>query len=912
MKKTISALILITIVMSSFAAAAWAMIPVAAPASETTLLFESTDLATFNSNAGSFISSTYDTDYKNGVAVTGIGGKPDTDESIQVFSRVKTAGSDNFRLEFNLLKLAESGKPLYGSIETASDGLQWFNTDIVHEFKIMPNRHITKMAIGDRSNTFAAITGLSTTEWTDVKIIVDSDNMTSYTFVNGVLHTTNTRLSKGSSSSPAVNYIRISGYTIVPDEFQEQSEVQKDADVYFYFDDYKFSKTTAAKPTVYINQTESFNLTKGSRITTGGGSNSVVGGVYGKASADKVLEMITSADPSNTTSWYGYPNTDTPVVTDLTTTTVDTIYETSFAVPEDVISVKLCNNAVIVAFDNNSIRKNQWNKVKAVYSHATSKWTIYLNGKYYGQSSAALEGRYKLQIDTPVGQSDTMYADSIRIYQAAAETENFEEATLMLPEVYETEKTERVSDIKAALGIKAADNAVFYSDHTYTATLSDSDLVADGTVIVAQNSNEVFQYCVIKNIAHGSVAYSGSAKYSDTQFTTGTMSVKAYSDVDAKLYVAQYDTDGKIIDIRMSETKSGAISLDYEPVDADGKLKIFLWDAEYQPISESIVLDYKRSMDVLIVGNSFSRDTLFYTRDIAEEFDIDITMGLAYNGGKDLKWHYDNREADALAFYLNEFGGSAIKSNVSLQSILTDASYDWDVIILQNYISNTSSGVSDTIWEKGVDIAKYVNNLVPDAEIKLNMIWSNEIGYSGTTSAAIQDTTDEYLRTKNDQLAAAIKTELNLDYDVEVVPVGTAIATARDYVDEEGLNVFGATYYRDGYVELGNRYVNDKNNRTHYYGYGVMSDEEKNAGMIKINRDGFHLTPIARYLASAVWFESLTGQSIMDSTFAPPADTNLGCLVCPTDDTAYYLYGTFAAPDAKYVNVMKDIAHNAQ
>ena len=157
MKKILLFFIIIAIVMSSFITTPCAMIPVTAPLQETTLIFESTDLTTFKSNAGSFISSTYDTDYKNGVAVTGIGDKSGMDESIQVFSRVKTASSDNFRLEVNLLTLAESGKPLNSYIEDDSNNLKWFNTDIVHEFKIMPNRHITKMVIADRSNTFATI-----------------------------------------------------------------------------------------------------------------------------------------------------------------------------------------------------------------------------------------------------------------------------------------------------------------------------------------------------------------------------------------------------------------------------------------------------------------------------------------------------------------------------------------------------------------------------------------------------------------------------------------------------------------------------------------------------------------------------------------------------------------------------------
>lgn len=910
MKKALSVFIIITIIMSVFITNTFAMVPITAIPSEDPLL-EGTTLTEMmfdKTNVLTFVPTTYDDSITNGVDVTGIGGKTTDDKSVQIFSRVKTGATDNFRMQFNF-NTAPGGTSI---IPAGSDSIKWFS-DLVIEFKIMPNEHITKMEITDRSNVFASITGLSTTEWTNVKIIIDSANLTSCTFVNGVLHTTNSSLSKGTKSKYNAQYLRIVGYTTVPDEFQEQSGIQKDSDVWFYFDDFKVSSATISTPVVYLNETESFDLSKGGRIKNDDGSNEVADGVYGKATTDKVFKMVANTTATDPISWYGQSNSADPVVTDLTATTVDTVYETSFAVPEDVISVQLMNNnEAVVSLDKDELRINQWNKVKAVYNPSTSGWKVYLNGEYYGTSSAAFTGRYKLQIQTPVGQSSTFYADSIKVYQAAEGVEAFEEVTLKLPATYETDNTETVADIKNVLGIKEADNATFYADATYTTMLADTDIATDGTVIVAQNTNEIFQYCTISGKVHGSLVYSGTAKYSDTQFTTGTLTAKAYSEVNANLYIAQYDVNGKLIDLAVSETKTGTIALNYEPVDTEGKLKIFLWDWEHKPISESIVLDYQRSMDVLIIGNSFARDTLFYTRDIAKEFDIDITMGLAYNGGKDLEWYYDNREASALKFYRNDFGGRQIYSSVSLNSILTDTDYDWDVIILQNYIAETYEQASDTIWTKAVSLAEYVNELVPDAELKLNMVWSNEIGWSKMTSEELQNTTDEYLSSKNYQLAADIKTALNLDYDVDVVPVGTAVATARDYVDEAGLNVFGATYYAQGHIDLGNTYVNDQTNKTYVYEYGVMSDEQKNAGMIRINRDGFHLTPIARYLSSAIWFEALTGESIMDSTFTPPEDTNLGCLVCPTGASRYYLYGIFVAPDSKYVNIMKNIAHNAQ
>ena len=99
------------------------------------------------------------------------------------------------------------------------------------------------------------------------------------------------------------------------------------------------------------------------------------------------------------------------------------------------------------------LRVNQWNKVKAVYSPSTKEWTVYLNGKYYDTYTVGSEGKYRFAFNTPVGISDTLYMDNIRVYQAPAGIENFEEATIELPETYELTEHKKVADIKKELGM---------------------------------------------------------------------------------------------------------------------------------------------------------------------------------------------------------------------------------------------------------------------------------------------------------------------------------------------------------------------------------------------------------------------------------------------------------------------------
>ena len=160
----------------------------------------------------------------------------------------------------------------------------------------------------------------------------------------------------------------------------------------------------------------------------------------------------------------------------------------------------------------------------------------------------------------------------------------------------------------------------------------------------------------------------------------------------------------------------------------------------------------------------------------------------------------------------------------------------------------------------------------------------------------------------NKYMNIAIEEALDLDYEVEVGYVGKAIATARDYIDENGLRVFGEAYSVEAFTAVGDEY-NDNRKFPYEFGYGIMSEEQKNAGMIKLIRDAGHLTPVARYMAGAMWFEIITGKSIYSSTFTPPADSKIMCGVPTSSGDYYYLTGSFVAPDIKYVNIVKNIAH---
>ena len=309
---------------------------------------------------------------------------------------------------------------------------------------------------------------------------------------------------------------------------------------------------------------------------------------------------------------------------------------------------------------------------------------------------------------------------------------------------------------------------------------------------------------------------------------------------------------------------------------------------------------------ILIVGNSFSRDSLYYLRNIAQTKNVDITMGLLYMGGQDLTYHYRTKENNVNWFYINNFDYNSppITQEISLKKVLTE--YQWDIVVLQNYFDKKYTYVPDSSWfPVGADLAGYINTISPESEIMLNEIWSYELGYKygqDYVDLQLQKDTDRYIFTKYRELAQDIERRINKK--VKIVPVGQAIANARNY----DTGHFSATYYKHGVCEVYNKYKHSEA-ANYDFQYGIISPEESEQGKIKMNRDGFHLSTVGRYLSSVVWFETLTGIDARTVHYIPPEEI-LGCWVCDDNvESGYYLFGSYCKPDKKYIDELNEIAH---
>ena len=226
----------------------------------------------------------------------------------------------------------------------------------------------------------------------------------------------------------------------------------------------------------------------------------------------------------------------------------------------------------------------------------------------------------------------------------------------------------------------------------------------------------------------------------------------------------------------------------------------------------------EKSVKILMIGNSFSEDTMQWMYQIAEDLGYeDIKLGNLVIGGCSLDKHATKAKGD-LADYVyrvNTTGSWVKNENYKMSDALK--SEDWDVVSLQQ--ASGSSGIESTYSQLEYMIG-YVKGFVPNAKIVWNMTWAYQ-----------QDSTHgDFSKYNSSQsvmyssIVSTVKNKVLDNNDISViVPNGTAIQNART------------------------SYIGDK-----------------------LTRDGFHLSlDFGRYIAGLTFFSAVTGKSIEGMTYKP-------------------------------------------
>jgi hypothetical protein len=122
-----------------------------------------------------------------------------------------------------------------------------------------------------------------------------------------------------------------------------------------------------------------------------------------------------------------------------------------------------------------------------------------------------------------------------------------------------------------------------------------------------------------------------------------------------------------------------------------------------------------KTLNVLMIGNSFSQNASRYLPQMAEEANIKLVLGRAEMGGCSLKRHWDS----VLVNNIDTSRGKAYKGK-SLRQLLS--SQKWDIVTMQQY--SLLSGDEATYQPFAKNIYDLVKSYQPNARIFVHQTWA--------------------------------------------------------------------------------------------------------------------------------------------------------------------------------------------
>lgn len=261
-------------------------------------------------------------------------------------------------------------------------------------------------------------------------------------------------------------------------------------------------------------------------------------------------------------------------------------------------------------------------------------------------------------------------------------------------------------------------------------------------------------------------------------------------------------------------------------------------------------------MNILSIGNSFSVDCQRYLPDLFGKAGIQSYIGNLYIGGCSLEIHYNNMISDAPVY--EYFVNNVSLGKCRLSVALSDA--EWDYITLQQ--ASHFSGLPETYYPFLPELIAFISSRCPKARLLLNQTWAYEYNSAHNAFGSY-----DFSREKMYELSSSAYETAAQKYGLSLIPTGKAVESARQ--DE-------------------------------------TFDPEK--GGLSLTRDGFHLSYVyGRFLAAAVWYETLTGLNISDNSFIPSELEYLGRKPTTGNITLREIMETRA--DLELIAKLKQICH---
>ena len=260
-----------------------------------------------------------------------------------------------------------------------------------------------------------------------------------------------------------------------------------------------------------------------------------------------------------------------------------------------------------------------------------------------------------------------------------------------------------------------------------------------------------------------------------------------------------------------------------------------------------------KTVRLLTVGNSFSRNATRFLGDLAKAAGHELVHESIVVGGASLELHAGR----ALIHQENPEAKEGLYSDdKSLVQHLKSG--DWDVVTIQQ--ASIKSHDYATFQPHGRQLADFIRKHAPNAKLMIHQTWayrSDDSRFSGKQNEpggpANRQQMHEWLTAAYDQLARDVGA-------AGVIPVGDAFAL----VENDPKRGFkpDTTFDRKGAV------APKLPNQRHSLHVGWRWVAAKDGGR-ELKMDGHHANLAGEFLGACVWYEVLFGDSCLDNAFLP-------------------------------------------
>lgn len=258
---------------------------------------------------------------------------------------------------------------------------------------------------------------------------------------------------------------------------------------------------------------------------------------------------------------------------------------------------------------------------------------------------------------------------------------------------------------------------------------------------------------------------------------------------------------------------------------------------------------------LLTIGNSFSNNALTYLRPIAASRGVRFTIGRASIGGCTLEKHWNlcrftERHPDFIPYPNGAAEGDDPREG-NLQSLLR--AEPWDIVTLQQQSGN--SWRAETFEPYLERLMGVVGELAPTAEIRLHQTWAYRIDAPLLREWGM---TAEQMHARIEAVFAELRRRTGL----ATIPSGPALHRVRQMPDRQ--------YRVDPEFDFDRAEPFDLPDQRHSlangYHWNIAGTPD---GKPQLLNDANHLNFRGCYIASAAWFEHLTGLDVRETDFCP-------------------------------------------